>query len=452
VNWTRELLGAGALAGIFAAVLGVAELWARRGRPNPEWPRKLVHLGGGLGCLGFPFLVSSPWTVLVMAMGLAALFAAGRRSNRLRALHSVERRTAGSEFYPLAIFLTYLLTYGRPWIFVAAVLTLAVADAGAALVGSRWGRVRYQVEDEEKSLEGSLAFLLIAFLALLAPALLLAGLSWKVCVLSALLVAALVTGFEAISLHGADNLFVPVAVCVTFSKISSKPVAEIAYQNVSLAGIAAGLALLAWRTRVLNFGARIVFLLYAYGAWSLGSWQWALPVFVGLAAYLLLEAVSPLPPERVRLVRVKTMSAVLLPPFLVLVLANSRDEYARFFGPYLAASAAVLGMALWAYLRHRHPRAAGRRLAGAAGMAILGVAAVLGPLWWTQGLPPLTLAAAAGPGILAALGGALGGEIRRGRPDAPAWGAEKMLLPLAAAGAVLWMQEAGMVKLWAPTG
>jgi phytol kinase len=452
MSWTRELLGAGALAGIFAAVLAAAELWARRGSPKPEWTRKLVHVGGGLGCLGFPFLVSSPWTVLVMATGLSALFAAGRRGGALRSLHGVERRTSGSEYYPLAIFLTYVLTYGRPWLFVSSVLTLAVADAGAALVGGRWGRVRYQVEEEEKSLEGSLAFLLIAFLAVLLPALLLAGLPGKVCLLSALLVAVLVTGFEAISLHGADNLFVPVAVCVALGKISTKPLAEIAYQNASLAGIAVALALLAWRTRAFNFGARIVFLLYAYGAWALGSWQWALPVFVGLAAYLLLEVISPLPPERVGMVRVRTMSAVLLPPFLVLVLANSRSEYGRFFGPYLAANASVLAMALWAYLRHRHPRAAWRRVAGATVTATFAAAAVLVALWRMQKLPPRTLLAAAVPCLLAAILGALWSELRRARPDAPAWGADKMLLPLVAAGAVLWMQEAGMVGVWSPAG
>jgi phytol kinase len=387
-----------------------------------------------------------------MATGLAALFAAGRRAGGLKSLHSVERRTAGSEYYPLAIFLTYIMAYGRPWLFVASVLTLALADAGAALVGSRWGRLRYQVEDEEKSLEGSLAFLLLAWAAIFLPALFLAGLSWQVAALSALLVAVLVTGFEAISLHGADNLFVPLAVCVALGKITAKPWAEIVYQNASLAAIAAGLALVAWRTLAFNFGARIVFLLYAYGAWALGSWQWALPVFVGLAAYLLLEVVSPLPPERVGLIRVRTMSAVLLPPFLVLVLANSRDEYARFFGPYLAASAAVLAMALWAYLRHRHPRSAGKRLCGAAVTAILAAAAVLAALWRMQGLPPRTLLVTAVPCLAAALLGALWSELRRARPDAPAWGADKMFLPLAAAGAVLWMQEAGMVGAWNPAG
>ena len=64
----EDLPGALILSGIFLGLLVVAELWRRLGSPKPEHTRKLVHTGGGIACLFFPFLVESPWTVLLMAL------------------------------------------------------------------------------------------------------------------------------------------------------------------------------------------------------------------------------------------------------------------------------------------------------------------------------------------------------------------------------------------------
>ena len=124
---------------------------------------------------------------------------------------------------------------------------------------------------------------MIAFLAIHLPTLLLTDLPRPVCVLAALLVAALVTGFEAISLEGADNLFVPLAVVVILGKITTKPLSEVVFQNLSLLAICLAVGLVVWRFRSFNVGGAITFILFAYGTWSLGSWVWALPVFVGFA-------------------------------------------------------------------------------------------------------------------------------------------------------------------------
>src|SRR6185369_5828855 len=65
-----DLRGALILSGAFLGLIAIAELWRRFGHPKPEHTRKLVHLGGGMACLFFPFLVLSPWVVLAMALPL----------------------------------------------------------------------------------------------------------------------------------------------------------------------------------------------------------------------------------------------------------------------------------------------------------------------------------------------------------------------------------------------
>jgi len=451
VNWERELIGAAVLAALFAMMVLVAELWARLAKPKPEWTRKLVHLGGGMACLAFPFVIASPWTVLVMAVLLSGTFALGARTGFLSSLHRVRRPTRGSEYYPLAIFVAYVLAYGRPWLYVSSVLTLSVADAFAALIGGRYGRLRYQVEDEQKSLEGSLAFLAIAFTAIWLPMVCMTDSPGWVCLLSALLVAVLVTGFEAISLRGSDNLFVPTAVCTILSKITTKPLTEIIHQNLSLAVICLGIGLLAWRTRVLNVGGAIVAILFAYATWSLGSWQWALPVFLGLGTYLLAEVFAPVPVERLRRVRVGTMTRALLSPFVLLVLANAFGQYGLFFGPYMAAITTVLAFALWGFLRHRWPESGSERLAGSMAACLCAILLVVLPLWLLQGLSAASLVPVTGVTVAACALDWLLTNVRKGDAPEIIWGPCKVLLVFGAAATVIVLQEFRLAPMWSPS-
>jgi phytol kinase len=445
-----DLRGAVILSSIFLGLLVVAELWKRLGNPKPEWTRKLVHTGGGIACLFFPFLVTSPWTVLAMALPLTILFVLGGKLGFLQSLHGIQRKSRGAEYYPLAVFLTFVLTQGRPWLYLPAVLVLAVADAFAALIGSRYGVVRYEVEDEHKSLEGSLVFLVIAFLAIHLPILLLTDLPRPVCVLAAVLVAALVTGFEAISLQGADNLFVPLAVVVILGKITTKPLSEVAFQNVSLLVMCVAVGIAVWKLKSFNVGGAITFLLFAYGTWSLGNWLWALPVFTGFAGYLLLRRTFA-PPEHLRGIKVRTMVRALLPPFTMLVLANGLRTGEPFYAPYLAALSAVMAFSLdeGAFRLERY--GAALRALAALVLGIVAWAFVIGPLWIVRQNAPIgSLLAILGIAMaVSCLNVAL--ELRGEVPVRPReWSALRFALTFAAAGAVLGLQAAGVIPAWSP--
>lgn len=450
-----DLAGAAILTAVFTVLVVVAEAWKRLRDPDPEHTRKLVHLGGGVACLFFPFLVESPWVVLVLALGMTTLFVLGARYGFLQSLHGVARPSRGAEYYPLAIFLVFLLARERPWAYLAAVLVLAVGDAFAALVGGRYGRLRYEVEDEHKSLEGSLVFLVIAFLAIHLPVLLLTDLPREVTVLAALLVAVLVTGFEAISLQGADNLFVPLAVTVILIKITGKPLSEVVFQCVSLLAICLLVALVVWRFRSFNVGGTIAFTLFAYGAWSLGNWQWALPVLVGFGAFALAwfrfldgddgsrgEEAAPR-------FKVRTAARALLVPFLLLMAANGSRAFALLYGPYLVACGAVLALALPRSLRAGDRDRRWLLPATLGGLAAWAVVAT--PPWMVQRPLAATTVVAS---LVAVLGAALlGTAVDRWRPAEPRsrqWTSRRFLLPLAAAAVLLALQLAGVVPAWDP--
>ena len=333
------------ILGAFTIILVTAEVWARLGA-KPEWTRKLVHLGGGLIGLALPWLIESPWVVLVLTASLSALFLLGERLDVMKSLHKVERKTRGSEYYPLAIWLVFVIAADRKWLYVAAVLTLAVADAFAAIIGSSYGKHRYEVEDEFKSVEGSLACFVVAFVVNALPMLFMTNLPRAVCALSALLVAMLVTIFEAISLRGTDNLFVPIAVVFVLQKITTKPVQHIALQNVALIGIVALVLLIAWRVEWFNTGGALAVTLFLYAAWSLGPhFTYVIPAFIGLAALAIARVILNARGERRRF-KVRAVTRTLIVPFIFLLAANSTTHFDFFYAPYIATCAAVLAFNL----------------------------------------------------------------------------------------------------------
>ncbi|HEX2644987.1 MAG TPA: hypothetical protein VHU81_18455, partial [Thermoanaerobaculia bacterium] len=282
------------------------------------------------------------------------------------------------------------------------------------------------------------------------PTLLLTDLPRPVCVLAALLVAALVTGFEAISLQGADNLFVPLAVVVILGKITTKPLPEVIFQNLSLLAICLGVALVVWKAPSLNVGGAITFILFAYGTWSLGSWQWAIPVALGFAGYV--TAWSTFAPPRHALgVKVRTVARALLPPFTLLLLANSFRDNPTYFGPYLAASGAVFAFSLDTGVFRLEKRAGGRWVLGALGLGLLAGIFVAFVPWRIQRVPAEAFLALLGAVMAVSLANAAIELRDREAQRSREWTAWRFLLSYAAAGAILAAQAFGGLAPWDPS-
>jgi dolichol kinase len=429
-----DLTGAAIITAAFAVILIAAEVWSRLLRGKPEHTRKLVHLGGGIIGLALPWLIDSPLVVFVLTASLSALFVIGEKTGLLKSLHGVERKSRGSEYYPLAIWLVFVIAAERPWLYVSAVLVLAVADAFAALIGTRYGKLRYQVEDEYKSIEGSLVFFVLSVLIVLVPALTMTTLPVPVAILSALLVAMLVTMFEAVSLRGTDNLFVPVAVVYVLQKITTKSVEHILMQNISLIAIVAIVMLLAWRIEWFNAGGALTVTLFVFAAWSLGPrFRWAIPVFIGLFALALVRMFALRRGERRRL-KVTAVSRALIVPFVFLLAANMTTQFDRFYGPYLAACAAVFAFVAWTRGN------AWRALA----VGALAAAALVIPMRFLYNAALPALAAIVIVVALMTLANARLGDPRE-------WTAASFLFALSAGAAILALQELGVVSPWSST-
>ncbi len=384
-----DILAGCLLSAAFLAIVVVAEAWRRFGNPDPEWTRKLIHLSGGAIALCIPLVIRSSWVVLVMALAMSGFFALGKLGGRLRSLHGVSRKSRGTEYYPLVIYVLFCLTRGQPWKYVICVLVLAVADTLAALIGSRYGRIHYELDENRKSLEGSLVFFAAALLAVAIPLA-----TWPdpsipplaSCLPAALLVAVLATGFEAIAQDGRDNIWVPLGTFAVLTKILRQPLREIAIQNAKLAGLCLAVGLIVWWSGSMNVGGTLVFVLAAYGCWALTSFDWVLPVILAFALYLLVGVMCRHRPR----FGSRTVVHWLLLPWLVVVAANFvwlRGDLAMYhflYGPYLAACTAVTSQVIWYPISARGWLQTWKRIGGIAASILASWAVVTLVPWLAQ--------------------------------------------------------------------
>jgi phytol kinase len=207
-------IGIGILVpGLVAMLLALRALRARYAL-HPEVSRKAAHVGLGLATLSFPLLFDSVWPVALLGLLTVVVLAAMRWLPVLRSdfgplVHGVERRSGGEFFFPVAAAGLFVVTKGDPILFGIPILTLALADAVAAVVGVYYGRIRYQTGEHPKTLEGSVAFFTVAFLATHIPLLLFTATGRTESVLIGLMFGMLVMLLEAVSLRGTDNLVIP---------------------------------------------------------------------------------------------------------------------------------------------------------------------------------------------------------------------------------------------------
>jgi dolichol kinase len=171
--------------------------------------RKLVHAALSLLAAGVVWLLPYPLGAVILAAATAVALTIevarrvhGRLGHRFLTLLGPmlrENEAAGlTGATTLAVGYTMAAVLFAGWPAVAGILVVGLADPAAAMVGARFGRLRYP---GGKSVEGSLAFLAVAIVVLLTVP----GLS----PLRALGTGMVLAMIEAPSLRMDDNLYLP---------------------------------------------------------------------------------------------------------------------------------------------------------------------------------------------------------------------------------------------------
>ncbi len=196
-------------------LIGLAACQARFSM-HPESARKSMHIGTGLLALFFPWLFNDFAPVLAIAVSAMLILLVARKVKLLRrhlatVFDEVGRSSRGDVYFVVAIVALFGLSDGDKMAFVVSVLVLTFADAAAALVGVRYGGCRLPMVAGDKTVAGSMAFFVVAFLCATVPILLLSHTGYSAAFAGATVLAGATTAAEAIADNGLDNLTVPFA-------------------------------------------------------------------------------------------------------------------------------------------------------------------------------------------------------------------------------------------------
>jgi len=274
-----------AILGLFA----IGEVLHRSFGVGVEMTRKFTHLFAGLVVMTFPWLLTSPWSVALLSTSFGVLLLVGKRTGLLSSIHDVERRTSGAYYYPIAVLGTFWLADGDPLLFCVPIAVLALADTAAAIVGQSIGENSYKVYDNKRTLEGSMGFFALA-MAICLVGLAIAGRpGWPAMLIVALVAAIMATATEAISVRGADNLFIPYTCFLVLDRTL-----RLGLRDLSgwVEGMLLGLfvVMVSFRAAALTTAGAITVFVVVTLSWALGGLPWLLPL---VAFYVLYMATMP---------------------------------------------------------------------------------------------------------------------------------------------------------------
>lgn len=213
----------GDTGGIFATVvfvfviIGFAELIRRQFSFSQNFTRKVIHVGVGNWIFLWPFAFDHWYAILVPPALFVILNYVSYRRELFKAMERNEKAGGlGTVYYAISLMVIapIAVVLAKTWVAAAAIMLMAWADGLADPIGRRFGAHKYRIAGSTKSIEGSLGFFIVGFLAVAVTltffslfSLLPTGFS---ILLFSLAIAAVGTLIEAVSPAGTDNLTVPI--------------------------------------------------------------------------------------------------------------------------------------------------------------------------------------------------------------------------------------------------
>ena len=201
---------------VLTIVIFIIDILQKRVFTSKQWGRTATHIITGLIVATFPFYLN-----VNQIIGLSFIFTvilAISKAKNILSLHNIVRKSYGEVLFPVSIGLVAIITLpAHSNAYYAAILSLALADAGANIFGSFLPIKRVTIARQSKSIGGFICFIILMMAILFA----LYGLNEVN--FGIILAIAIFIGFvELISVYGYDNLTVPVftALLSTFVEIN----------------------------------------------------------------------------------------------------------------------------------------------------------------------------------------------------------------------------------------
>jgi dolichol kinase len=298
MNIAAQLFMVVASVALLLMVMAGVHHLGRRYNWNAELQRKCVHVATGLYALTLPYLYSERWPVAVLigsaiAVMLVLRLKALTKDGIGTAVHGVKRTSYGDLLLAIAIGLIFFRTSpDQPALYVLPIAVLTLSDAVAAMVGVSYGRYRFKVEQDVKSLEGTVMFFLVTWILAFIILLLMTRIGRANVVLLGGLIAAFAAMVEAESWRGFDNLFVPIGVHLFLANYSGASPLALLMLAIGFAGAVGVVLLVAPRVRLTAHAGRSL-VIFLFLLLSVTEVQNAVLAVTAMIAHLYARSVRP---------------------------------------------------------------------------------------------------------------------------------------------------------------
>ena len=210
-----------------AVIFVIAEMVLKT---RPEVSRKFLHIMVGNMIFAMPFF-ADPWTMvwfLTLPITIALFFLTEYSPVKIENSVTESGHALGLFFYALIwTLLIAIFTIIAPandskfyiWIVALAIVPMVYGDGFAALIGQKFGKVKYTVFGGTKSLEGSLTMFVVTTVMSVFVWMVFASIG---CIMPAfnivyiIAISAVATVCEAVSYGGIDNLSVPALTSILY--------------------------------------------------------------------------------------------------------------------------------------------------------------------------------------------------------------------------------------------
>ncbi|MEZ4357775.1 MAG: DUF92 domain-containing protein [Eubacteriales bacterium] len=234
-------------------IIAIATLLQKRGKLSNEGGRKFIHIAVSNWWIIAILFFDGPW----WAAAVPALFvAANYLSYRFNIIKSMERgkgiEDLGTVWYAVSLLVLALWTFSVPdakWIGLIAVLSMGYGDGFAAIVGKKFGKIRYPFKNMKKTLEGSLILFVAAFTI---SALVLLIFRPENVIRDAFILAMAAALIELITPLGFDNLTLPLGLALLITWMNTDSLNADIIMGISLSFL---IILPAWAKKALTLPA-----------------------------------------------------------------------------------------------------------------------------------------------------------------------------------------------------
>ena len=210
-----------ALIAVYVYVIAIFIISEKVLKSRPEFSRKFLHIMVGNMIFAMPFF-SNPWVMIIgvtLPASIGTFLLTEYSPIKIENCMTESGHALGLFFYS-AIWTVLLIVFGNQlWIVALDIVPLVYGDGFAALIGIKFGKVKFSIFGSTKSLEGSLSMFVVTTVMSVFVWMVFTSIGYNMPefnIVNIILISAVATLCEAFSYGGIDNLTVPAVTSILY--------------------------------------------------------------------------------------------------------------------------------------------------------------------------------------------------------------------------------------------